>query len=42
MQDFDNHSKDDHGLRAASWFCLGLILIALVAAVLALFLPPTI
>jgi hypothetical protein len=42
VQDFDDHSKDDHGLGAASWFCLGLVLIALVAAILALFLPPAI
>ena len=39
----DRRDDGDHDvLGAASWFCLGLVLIALVAAVLALFLPPAI
>jgi hypothetical protein len=37
VPDFGDHPKVDHGLGVASWFCLGLIMIALVAAVFALF-----
>ena len=36
MPDFSNHSSDDRGLGAVSWFCLGLVFIGLVAAIVAL------
>jgi hypothetical protein len=37
MPDYRKDEGDHDGLGAASWFCLGLILIALVAAAFALF-----
>jgi hypothetical protein len=41
MPDFSNHPKqsstDKGWLRAASWFVLGLLLIAVVAGIIALF-----
>jgi hypothetical protein len=40
VPDFDNHpqqsSTDKGRLHAASWFCLGLLLIAVVAGIIAL------
>ena len=35
MQHFGNHASDHGDLKAASWFCLGLVFIAVVAGVVA-------
>jgi hypothetical protein len=37
MQHFRIHATDKDGLQAASWFCLGLVFIAVVAGVIAVF-----
>ena len=36
VPDFGNHSRADHRLALASWFCLGLVVIAILAGVIAL------
>ena len=35
MQEFPNHASDKDGLGAMTWFCLGLVLVAVVAGVVA-------
>lgn len=33
MQNFPNHAREKDGLRAMSWFCVGLVFIAVVAGI---------